>query len=146
MNSETVIGLDVGARRIGVAWGDTDVRIATPIEAIDNDGESLETICDLVQNMDAKTIVIGLPRSNNGKETAQSDFCRDFADDLMGALELRAMDVNVVFQDESLTSIQAEEQLRANKKTFRESMLRDGTLDSHAAAIILTDYLEEISR
>lgn len=143
MNSETIIGLDVGARRIGVAWGDTEVKIATPVEAIENDNDALEKIVDLVQSMSATTIVVGLPRSNQGLETAQSDFCRDFAEDLVDTLKLRGFDdVAVAYQDESLTSVKAEEQLRANKKTFRESMLRDGTLDSHAAAIILTDYLE----
>ena len=49
--------------------------------------------------------------------------------------------VEVVFQDESLTSVQAEAMLRRDKKHFKEQMLRDGTLDSQAAVVILTDYL-----
>ena len=47
----------------------------------------------------------------------------------------------MVFQDESLTSVQAEAMLRRDKKHFKEQMLRDGTLDSQAAVVILTDYL-----
>ena len=47
-------------------------------------------------------------------------------------------------QDESLTSIEAEEELRRDKRHFNDKMLRDGTLDSQAAVIILTDYLEAI--
>ncbi len=49
--------------------------------------------------------------------------------------------IKIVFQDESLTSVKAEEILR-ERKNFQDGMLRDGTLDSEAAALILSDYLE----
>jgi putative Holliday junction resolvase len=82
-------------------------------------------------------LVLGLPRDMNGSETDQSKYIRDFANRLTVKLN-----PNVIFQDESLTSVIAEQNLRLGKD-FSEVMLRDGTLDSAAAALILSDYLED---
>lgn len=136
------MALDVGARRIGVALGDNEVKLASPAEAIENDGQALAEICRLVVNHRIKTVVVGLPRNAEGLETKQSEYCRQFADDLEDAMSVSSIrGVEVVFQDESLTSVQAEAMLRRDKKHFKEQMLRDGRLDSQAAVVILTDYL-----
>ena len=134
--SRVVIGLDVGSERIGVARGDTGVKIASPLEFIANDQLVFKAIRDLVDRESASELVVGLPRNSNGEETAQSSFVRKFADDLSASTGL-----SVKFQDESLTSVVAEQRLRS-RKDFTESMLRDGTLDSEAAVIILNDFLE----
>lgn len=130
-----VIGLDVGTRRIGVARGDIAVGIATPLAAISNDELTFERLEQIVTQENAQTIVVGLPRNSRGEETAQSEISRQFADQLK-----RKIALDVVLQDESVTSVEAERRLRG-RKDFRESMLRDGTLDSEAATLILTDYL-----
>ena len=130
------IGLDVGVRRIGVARGDFEVRIATPLTMIPNDATAFMAISQMAKDNHAKTIVVGLPRDAEGRETAQSKISRGFADKLADFTE-----ADIVFQDESLTSVVAEDNIRT-RKNFNESMLHDGTIDSEAAAIILTDYLE----
>ena len=140
-----VLGLDVGARRIGVARADLEVRLASPLQAIFNDGSVLEELIRLVDETGAEFIVVGLPRDNNGQETAQSKFSRDFAHDLHEALVNEDYNVEIVFQDESLTSVTAEDNLK-KRKSFNIKMLCDGTLDSEAAVIILTDYLEGIKK
>ena len=146
MTSEIVLGVDVGTRRIGLAWGDTEVKLASPLEAIFNDGEALDKITQLAARMNISTIVVGLPRNNNGEETEQSKFSRQFADDLGDTLAIKSLDnINIVMQDESLTSIEAEDMLRSDKRKKKKKMLRDGTLDSQAAVVILTDYLEGIN-
>lgn len=145
MDRDIVLGLDVGTRRIGVAYGDTEVKIAAPLDAIENDGNALDKLAKLVARMNVSTVVVGLPRNSNGGETKQSQYSRQFADDLGDALSINSVsDVDIVMQDESLTSIEAEEELRRDKRHFNDKMLRDGTLDSQAAVIILTDYLEAI--
>ena len=145
MDRDIVLGLDVGTRRIGVAYGDTEVKIAAPLDAIENDGNALDKLAKLVARMNVSTVVVGLPRNSNGGETKQSQYSRQFADDLGDALSINSVsDVDIVMQDESLTSIEAEDELRRDKRHFNDKMLRDGTLDSQAAAIILTDYLEAI--
>lgn len=145
MDRDIVLGLDVGTRRIGVAYGDTEVKIAAPLDAIENDGNALDKLAKLVARMNVSTVVVGLPRNSNGGETKQSQYSRQFADDLGDALSVNSVsDVDIVMQDESLTSIEAEDELRRDKRHFNDKMLRDGTLDSQAAVIILTDYLEAI--
>jgi len=129
------IGLDIGARRIGVARGDFEVVIATPLPAWPNDETIFANISRIVKENQAEIVVIGLPRDANGQETAQSQISRDFASELSNYLNTR-----IHFQDESLTSVIAEKNLRS-RKNFNENMLRDGMLDSEAAAIILQDFL-----
>ena len=145
MDRTVILGLDVGVRRIGVAWGDDEVRLAVPLEPIVNDGEALDKLAKLIIRMGVSTVVVGLPRNNDGMETQQSKYSRQFADDLVDTLIAQEVnDVDIVMQDESLTSIEAEDMLKRDKRHYNDRMLRDGTLDSQAAVIILTDYLEEL--
>ncbi|MCL2451425.1 Holliday junction resolvase RuvX [Candidatus Saccharibacteria bacterium] len=134
--SGVVIGLDVGAVRVGVARGDLAVKVASPLPAILNDDQIWRRLQQLIESNHAETVVVGLPRDAAGLETAQSKISRDFAEKLS-----RTVSAAVVLQDESLTSKIAEQTLRA-RGGFQEQMLRDGTLDSEAAALILADYLE----
>lgn len=145
MDRTVILGLDVGVRRIGVAWGDDEVRLAAPLEPIVNDGEALDRLAKLIIRMGVSTVVVGLPRNNDGMETQQSKYSRQFADDLADTLIAQEVNVvDIVMQDESLTSIEAEDMLKRDKRHYNDRMLRDGTLDSQAAVIILTDYLEEL--
>lgn len=136
MNVDRVVGLDIGDKRIGVSIGDTEVKIASPLAPLANDETIFRQIDNLLIQNDAKIVVIGLPRNAEGQETAQSVVVRNFATELSAKT-----DAKIVFQDESLTSVLAERRLR-ERKNFSESMLRDGTLDSEAAQLILADYLE----
>ena len=134
--ARVAIGLDIGTQRVGVARGDDDVRIAAPLTTLTNAANIFKRIQDLIQENHADIVVIGLPRNADGQETRQSVVSRAFATQLAAFT-----DAKIVFQDESLTSVQAEKNLRG-RRGFNEDMLRDGTLDSEAAALILTDYLE----
>lgn len=136
------LGLDVGTRRIGVARGDSDVRLASPLPPVLNDGKVLDELTKTIQKNDVQVVVVGLPRNSEGGETKQSQYSRQFADDLRDTLANNGYSVDIVFQDESLTSIEAEDLLKRDKRHYNDRMLRDGTLDSEAAVIILQDYLE----
>ncbi len=136
------IGLDVGEKRIGVSRGDTDVRITSPLDPIIRENMPEERVFEKIREISsangADFVVAGLPRNSNGEETKQSEFSRNFVDGLKKYLP---DNVKIYFQDESLTSVKAEENLR-RRKNFREEMLRNGILDSEAAAVILGDFLE----
>lgn len=130
-----LMALDVGTKRIGVAKADSKVRIAIPYKAIEVDeGQEFQKIASLIEAWGVDGLVIGLPRSNEGRETKQSAYVRNFAKELRAHVP----DVKVCFQDESLTSVEAEKRLKGRKKGYKK-----GDIDSEAAVIILQDFLEE---
>jgi len=131
MASQSLVCLDVGTKRIGVAVADTSVRIAVAFTTVEVDGNEIEAIARIVADQGAKTIVIGYPRNQAGEATAQTAFVELFAE------RLSTLEVDIEFQDESLTSVMAEDQLAAHKKSYTK-----GDIDAQAAAIILQDYLE----
>ena len=128
-----IIALDVGEKRIGVARADSATRIAVPVGYIAADGLEWQEIAKIARLNNTNFFVLGLPRSNEGKETAQSMYVRQFAK----RLSEKIPGIRVRFQDESLTSVIAEERLRARKKRYER-----GEIDAEAASIILQDFLE----
>lgn len=131
MKTRSFVCLDVGEKRIGVAVADTDVRIAVPFTTLEVDGTEIASINEILIKEDADTLVIGYPRNQLGESTAQTNFVEQFAK------QLEDSPAEIVFQDESLTSVLAEEQLKSHKKPYNK-----GDIDAQAAAIILQDYLE----
>lgn len=128
-----VIGLDVGEKRIGVARADSSTRIAVPLGFIEANGSEWQEIARIASVNSTNLFVLGLPRSNEGNETAQSAYVRDFARKLVSAIP----DAKVKFQDESLTSVIAEERLKSRGKAYEK-----GEIDAEAATIILQDFIE----
>jgi len=131
MSSRTLVGLDVGEKRIGVAVADTGVRIAVPFATIIVDGSEIAAIAEIVIKERADTLVIGYPRNQQGEATTQTQYVERFAE------QLKDLDVEIVFQDESLTSVLAEQRLIAYKRPYTK-----GDIDAQAATIILQDYVE----
>ena len=131
MKTKSYVCLDVGEKRIGVAVADSAVRIAVAFTTIEVDGNEIQNIAEIVVREQADTIIVGYPRNQMGESTAQTNYVENFATKLQDIAE------NIVFQDESLTSVLAEQQLTAHKKPYNK-----GDIDALAAAIILQDYLE----
>ena len=130
MSSQSLVCLDVGEKRIGVAVADVGIRIAVPLLTITVDGDELRAIAEIVERESAKTIVVGYPRNQQGESTAQTAYVERFSGQLTDIAE-------VVFQDESLTSVIAEDRLKQSGKSYQKA-----DIDAQAAAIILQDYLE----
>ncbi|MDB5179386.1 MAG: putative Holliday junction resolvase [Candidatus Saccharibacteria bacterium] len=131
MGSQSLVCLDVGEKRIGVAVADVSVRIAVAFDTIVVDGDELSKIAEIVIREGAKTIIVGYPRNQQGETTAQTSYVERFAEGLKEIAE------EIVFQDESLTSVMAENRLIAMKKPYVKA-----DIDAQAAAIILEDYME----
>jgi len=129
--SSAYICLDVGEKRIGVAVADNAVRIAVAYQTIEVDGNEIQAIAELVVSEGVDTIVVGYPRNQSGEATAQTAYVEAFAERLTDLAK------TIVFQDESLTSVIAEQRLQSYKKPYTK-----GDIDAQAAAIILEDYLE----
>ena len=128
-----IIGLDVGEKRIGVAKVDSDTKIAVPVGFIEVNGTEWTEIEKIADLNNTTFFVLGLPRSNEGNETAQSLYVRNFAKTLVGKIP----EAKVRFQDESLTSVEAEQRLKSRKKNYEK-----GEIDTEAATIILQDFIE----
>lgn len=126
------LALDVGERRIGVAKSSPGVTIAVPLGVVVVDGNEVEAIAHLVKVENASTVVIGYPRNQQGQPTAQTAIVEGFVSRLK-----KGVPAEFVYQDESLTSVHAEAQLKASQKAFNK-----GDIDAVAASIILQDYLE----
>ena len=131
-----VIGLDVGEKRIGVAKADSSTRIAVPVGFYTVDGSEWQKIARIANINSTNFFVLGLPRSNEGNETKQSLYVRNFAKMLVENIP----GARIKFQDESFTSVEAEERLRSRKRSYEK-----GEIDAEAAAIILQDFLENIT-
>ncbi|HEX6654737.1 MAG TPA: Holliday junction resolvase RuvX [Candidatus Limnocylindria bacterium] len=133
-----IIGLDHGSRRIGVAVGDLETRLAFARPALQRSNlvADLEDIRHLAAEEGASTLVMGLPRNMDGSEGPQAQAARAFGQ------RLASSGLTVVFQDERLTSWQAAEQLGPRRGRGR----RSGELDSAAARLILQEYLDALPR
>lgn len=125
------LALDVGAKRIGVATAESSIRLPIAKTTIIVDGTEMEQLERLIKEGDITQLVVGLPRNQHGEETAQSQVARDFAIKIEERFKLP-----VFLQDESLTSVLAEQRLKASKKPYSKE-----DIDAAAAAIILCDYL-----
>lgn len=131
-----ILGLDVGEKRIGVAKVDSSTKIALPIGFVEVDGNEWDKIKRLASLNNTNFFVLGLPRSNEGNETKQTLYVRNFAKTLVEKIP----DARIRFQDESLTSVEAETRLKSRKKNFEK-----GEIDAEAASIILQDFIETYS-
>jgi putative holliday junction resolvase len=138
------LGIDIGARRLGLALSDASATLATPwqvIEAgvsLDADIEKLSAIVTALKAEDdgLKVIVVGLPLRLDGTPTDQTGRARELAARLENVTGLP-----VVLQDERLTSREAEQRLAIRMTDWRK---RKEKLDAAAAAIILQDYLDTL--
>ena len=128
-----IIGLDVGEKRIGIAKADMNTRIAIPVGYVEVNGLEWQEIAEVAKMNNTNLFVVGLPRSNEGAETQQSLYARSFAQKLVTEIP----GARVRLQDESLTSVVAEERLKESKKKYEK-----GDIDAEAASIILQDFLE----
>jgi putative Holliday junction resolvase len=126
-----LLALDVGTVRIGVAAADSTVPVAVPLMTIDVDGNELEKVKDLIKDRSISTVVVGYPRNQAGEATDQTAISEAFGHKVAEFTE-------VVYQDESLTSVMAEDRLKASGKPYVK-----GDIDAVAATIILQDYLEQ---
>lgn len=130
-----VIGIDHGAKRIGLAVGSEETGQAFARPALHRRMESsdLEQIADLARTEGASRVVVGLPRNMDGSEGPQAAAARAFAG------QLGAIGLEVVFVDERLTTWEAGERLAA---AGRRPSRASGERDSAAARLILQEYLD----
>ena len=132
----TVLGLDLGDARIGVALSDPDRRLAVPAGTIhvgQPPGE-LAAIASIVRERGVSLIVVGLPLTMRGERGDRAAHADAFASALRGAV-----DVPVELHDERLSTVEAERALAAAGAGSRE---RRRVVDASAATVILQAWLD----
>lgn len=127
-----VLGIDYGAKRVGLALGDTETKIATPWTIIPNEGTValLARIHEVVLREEIRTIVVGVPRPLARPQSA-SPQTREV---LTFVEAVRRLGTPVTIEDEALSSRLAARQT--------QEMQKKGKRDDLAAAVILQTWLE----
>lgn len=137
------LGLDVGSKTVGVAVSDLMGWTAQGLETVAIDelqGEfGYQQIVDIVKEYDVDTVVIGLPKNMNNSIGPRAQASYDYGEALAEFLP----DTKIVYQDERLTTSQAERMLIEEGNVSRKK--RKKVIDKLAAVIILQNYLNSNS-
>jgi len=134
---ETVLGFDFGAQRIGVAVGQVLTTSASPLLTLTNvnNKPDWERIEQLINEWQPQALVVGLPYLLDGSETEMTIRADKFSRRLHGRFGLPVFTIS-----ETLSSFEAEEQLKQSKKIGRQNKHE---IDKLAAALITETWLQE---
>src|SRR4051794_34401689 len=133
-----VLGVDLGARRIGLAVSDPTGSIASPLRVLERSGDRAldrQAIVAAAREEEAAVVVIGLPKEMSGRRGPAATAATAEVD----ALRTVAPDLTFELVDERLTTVIAQRSLIESGMTRRK---RKGTVDKVAAAVILQSYLD----
>jgi len=132
------LALDVGNKRVGVAVGSSEARLATPLMVIQRStiDQDAARLLGAVREYDVEEIIVGLPRNTNNTVGEQEILTRKYIEQLKPVVALP-----ITFYDERYSTSTAMQQQRGrglNEKRGR------ATLDANAAAVILQDFLDSL--
>jgi len=138
-----VLGIDFGARRIGLAISDPTRTLARPLMTIPVAGraDAVERVAAEIVRLAAEedglaSIVVGMPSRLDGTPSDQTRSVEQF----IGGLRTRTS-IPIAMEDERLTSHEAESRLAVRERDWRK---RKAKLDAAAAAIVLQDFLDRM--
>lgn len=137
MHYKRIMGVDYGDKRIGIALTDLMQIIASPLEVYQTKTlkEDIDYICKIIKDNDVEKVVFGLPLNMDGSEGDRAKITKKFA-----SLVAQQTNAEIVFQDERLSSIEADEILiKCNVKREKRKKL----IDKLSACIILESYLNK---
>ena len=134
--ARSVLAIDYGSKRIGLAVADDAGGVARPLATIarKNRREDMRRLREIVREQGVKTIVVGHPLRLDGTRGEMAAETERFAKRLRKQIGLP-----VELLDERLTSWEAEQFLSKKKGKKKHE---DDEVDAVAAAVILRDYLE----
>jgi putative Holliday junction resolvase len=135
-----VAALDLGSRRIGVAFSDSGRTIASPWGTIERSGDAARdrtAVVDALREIEAGLVVVGLPLSLSGSAGPAARAALAEAESLRTALEPFGMAVETA--DERLTTVEAQRALTA---AGRKGKAARKVIDSAAAMVLLQAWLD----
>ena len=137
--NQTILGLDLGTKTIGLALSDTTYIVASPLSTIarrkfSQDVAELEAIMD---KYNVGALVLGMPMRMDGTEGPRAQATRSFVAEF-----LKRRDVPIAFWDERLSTAAVERMLTDEANMSRKR--RSEVVDKTAAAYILQGALESL--
>ena len=141
-----VLGIDYGQRRIGLALSDATGLLASPWKTVVRGGDVRQAAAAVVREISLLrsesdglgAVVVGFPRRLSGERNQQTGAVETFVEHLR-----QSIDLPIVFEDERLTSWEADTVLARRERDWRK---RKPMLDAMAAAVILQNYLDSLPR
>ena len=127
--NQKFLAIDYGAKKVGLATGDTETKIASPFKILENTPDLFDRIKALCQEEKIDKIVLGVPVGLKGVKSDQYEQVIAFGDKLSPVLGFE-----VIMQDENLSSSYAQRLLQGTKSRGKD--------DAVAAMIILQSYLD----
>jgi putative Holliday junction resolvase len=127
-STDDILGIDYGAKRIGIARISPVAKIGQPLVVIEANDSAMEQIQAIVSEYGAQACVVGLPRGLDGQDTDQTRQCEDFSKQLNQYLS-----VPVYMIDEAGSSKVAQQRID-------ETDSKAG-LDAVAAAVFVEDFI-----
>lgn len=136
-----IMGLDVGSKTVGVAISDPLGFTAQGVEIIRIDEEAgefgFERLEELVKQYKVDKFVVGLPKNMNNTEGPRVEASKAYGDKIN-----ELFNISVDYQDERLTTVQAERMLVEQADVSRGK--RKKVIDKLAAQLILQNYLDRM--
>ena len=127
-----ILGIDYGDRKIGLAFGDSDVRVAVPLEVIVNKGDvTIEALVRRVKEEDIDQVVVGVPLPQGNHSGVQLEKTRTFIKALTDAVT-----VPVAEEDESFTSVES--------VRLQQEFNAQADEDALAAMLIVQSYIDQL--
>ena len=137
-SNNSLIGLDLGTKTIGVAVSDTILSVATPIKTIKRKKFSTDAdqLLEIISIINCCGVVVGLPKNMDGSEGPRAQSTRAFARNFSAKTQLP-----ITFWDERLSTVAAEKALLEADTTRKR---RAEVIDHVAAAYILQGFLDRL--
>ena len=137
-SNNSLIGLDLGTKTIGVAVSDTILSVATPIKTIKRKKFSADAdqLLRIISIKNCCGVVVGLPKNMDGSEGPRAQSTRAFARNFSAKTQLP-----ITFWDERLSTVAAEKALLEADTTRKR---RAEVIDHVAAAYILQGFLDRL--
>jgi putative holliday junction resolvase len=123
-----LLGIDFGTKRIGLAVGDTEQKIAFPREVVANDEKTTGRIQELIASEKIEKIVLGISKNLSGEESDSTRAILAFKDELEKNISLE-----IILENEVMST----------KAVYQGSTKRE-MIDAAAAALILQGYLDRV--
>ena len=137
-SNNSLIGLDLGTKTIGVAVSDIILSVATPIKTIKRKKFSIDSdqLLGIISIKNCCGVVVGLPKNMDGSEGPRAQSTRAFARNFSAKTQLP-----ITFWDERLSTVAAEKALLEADTTRKR---RAEVIDHVAAAYILQGFLDRL--